>query len=351
MSALWSWIMSSFFRWFGHATTPGLRKVGDPGPDSAVLVTCNYSLTVRRVMRAVRGRDVWLLVTPSKGINVWCAACGGEFTDHQVVSAVKTSGLAGKVDHRRLVLPGLCAPGMDLDNIRAQTGFRARFGPARAADIGAYLDARMKKTPAMQRADFSLAHRMDMLVSMNFIYYAPVAAVMAVFWPQHLVHLTALFWGLALTSYALVNVIPGRTGWQKTFVMMLAVTAGYAGAGRVLHQDALALWPWMAGAVGLMCLIGLDLAGTTSPMHPDAERLMHRLGIRGMGSMMKYLPLGHVHVRQDRCTGCATCVHICPLTVFDFDEEANKTVPARQGQCFSCGACTKQCPEDALSIR
>jgi NAD-dependent dihydropyrimidine dehydrogenase PreA subunit len=343
--------MGTFLRWFGHSTKPGLRQVGSPGPDSDVLVTCNYSLTVRRVLRAVRGRDLWLLVAPSGGINVWCASCGGELTDHQVVSAVKTSMLEKKVNHRRLVLPGLSAPGMDRANIEKQTGFSARFGPARAADIGAYLDAGMKKTRRMQRADFSLRHRMDMLVSMNSVYFAPAALVTAIFRPEHLVHLAVLFWGLALTSYALVPWLPGRTGWQKTAFMMAIVVAGYVAAGWLLHDDPLVLWPWMAGGSALMVLIGLDLAGTTSPMHSDAERFMRRVGIRSMGSMLKDLPLGHVRLDEQRCTGCRSCVRICPVLVFDFDEDAHRTVPARWRRCFSCGACTKQCPEDALHIR
>ncbi len=41
----------------------GLYAVGSPGADLPVLVTGNFDLTVRRLLRAIDGRvNVWLLV-------------------------------------------------------------------------------------------------------------------------------------------------------------------------------------------------------------------------------------------------------------------------------------------------
>jgi CO dehydrogenase/acetyl-CoA synthase gamma subunit (corrinoid Fe-S protein) len=81
------------FRLVPWPTEAGLRSVGNPGPSSPVIVTCNYDLTVRRVMRALHGHDAWIVVAPSSGVNVWCAASGGLLTTHQVVTALKTSGV------------------------------------------------------------------------------------------------------------------------------------------------------------------------------------------------------------------------------------------------------------------
>ena len=50
------WLWDTVFRWFPHRTRPGLRRVGDPGPHAPVLVTGNYTLTVRRLARALEGR-------------------------------------------------------------------------------------------------------------------------------------------------------------------------------------------------------------------------------------------------------------------------------------------------------
>jgi ferredoxin len=79
------------FRLAPWPAEPGFREIGKPGPLSPVLVTCNFDFTVRRVMRAMRDNDEWLVVAPSSGINVWCAASGGHLSTHQVVTALKTS--------------------------------------------------------------------------------------------------------------------------------------------------------------------------------------------------------------------------------------------------------------------
>ena len=338
-------------RWFPHRAETGLRAVGRPDADSPVLVSCNYSLSLARLLRVLEGLDVWVLVAQSSGVNVWCAACGGEFTDHQVISAVKTSRLAEKVGHRRLVLPGLSAPGMDLGRIREQTGFRARFGPAEARDVPAYLEAGMRKRRGMERRSFGIGHRLDMLVGMNFVWWAPVAALFAIFWREHLLHLSALFWGTALGVYVLFPWIPGRRGWTKCLVVALALVAGYVGAGRFTHGEPFFFWPWIVGAVLLTAMIGMDLGGTAGPVPSDAEEAMHRMGVRSVGSFMKEKAPGRVTLDREACTGCFTCNSICPVGVFGRDPVVRRTRLARRGDCFACGACVKQCPESALSIR
>ena len=54
-----------------------------------------------------------LLVANSRGINIWCSTAGGHFTNHSVISVVKTSGIEDLVDHRKLVLPQLGATGLN----------------------------------------------------------------------------------------------------------------------------------------------------------------------------------------------------------------------------------------------
>ena len=77
---LWRDVLQAAFRLFPWPTEPGLRRVGAPGAFSPVIVTGNYDLTVRRLMRALQGLDAWVVVAPSSGINVWCAASGGLLT-------------------------------------------------------------------------------------------------------------------------------------------------------------------------------------------------------------------------------------------------------------------------------
>ena len=97
-----------------HRAPTELVRIGAPGRSSPVFVTGNFTLTVRRLREALAGYDAWLLVAPAGGINVWCAAAGGHLTTHQVVSTLRTSGIAERVDHRVLVLPQLAAKVKDV---------------------------------------------------------------------------------------------------------------------------------------------------------------------------------------------------------------------------------------------
>jgi ferredoxin len=179
--AVLDWLVAYLFRWLPRSAPTGLFPVGDPDESSPVIVTGNFSLTIRRVRRALRGQNLWLLVANSDGINVWCAADGGIFTHHRVIDAIKVSELGSRVEHRQVILPALSASGVDLENIREDTGFRAHFGPVYARDIPAYLEGRKKKTETMRRFDFGPRHRLDMFLAMNFPIYLLVAIVLAAF--------------------------------------------------------------------------------------------------------------------------------------------------------------------------
>ncbi len=119
-------VLQTGFRLAPWPSETGLRAIGKPGPLSPVLVTCNFDFTVRRVMRAMRGHDAWLVVAPSSGINVWCAASGGHLSTHQVVTALKTSGVAERVQHRKAILPQLAATGVSAREVEWRSRWAAR---------------------------------------------------------------------------------------------------------------------------------------------------------------------------------------------------------------------------------
>ncbi|MHA1378289.1 MAG: corrinoid protein-associated methyltransferase CpaM [Candidatus Helarchaeota archaeon] len=119
-STLWQTIM----RMSGHETEIGLIPVGDPTPDSPVLCTCNFDLTVRRLFSLLKKKKInaWILVAPTGGINVWCASCGGNFNAGSVITAIKISSIEKYVNHRTIILPQLGASGIDPMKIRKVTG-------------------------------------------------------------------------------------------------------------------------------------------------------------------------------------------------------------------------------------
>jgi NAD-dependent dihydropyrimidine dehydrogenase PreA subunit len=53
-------------------------------------------------------------------------------------------------------------------------------------------------------------------------------------------------------------------------------------------------------------------------------------------------------VDNDKCTGCGTCVDVCPMDVFEIEDE--KSVPVKTDECLLCRACEVQCPESAIQI-
>lgn len=143
----------------GYRVDPGLYRLGEPGSESPVLVTCNYKLTVDIVRRDMAGRDAWLLVLETNGVNVWCAAGKGTFATDEMVRRLMASDLPLLVDHTKIVVPQLGATGVAAHDVRKATGWRPIFGPVRSKDLPAFLDAGMKATPEMRAVTFTFAER------------------------------------------------------------------------------------------------------------------------------------------------------------------------------------------------
>ena len=53
-------------------------------------------------------------------------------------------------------------------------------------------------------------------------------------------------------------------------------------------------------------------------------------------------------IDSDMCTGCESCVNICPMDslTIDMDEKAVRN-PAR---CIGCGLCVSACPEESITL-
>lgn len=150
-------------RWgFGRSdyrVKPGLYAVGGPVASSPVLVTGNYKMTLDHLRSSLDEVDAWLLVVDTRGINVWCAAGKGTFCAEEVARMVRETRLDEVVEHRRLVLPQLSAPGVAAHKVKEACGFRVTFGPVRAADLPAFLAAGMKADAEMRKVSFNVRER------------------------------------------------------------------------------------------------------------------------------------------------------------------------------------------------
>jgi acetyl-CoA decarbonylase/synthase complex subunit gamma len=151
-----------------YAVDPGLYALGFPDDVSPVLVTANYKMSFDCLREALTGRNAWLLVLDTDGINVWCAAGKGTFGTEELIRRIAVSGLKDIVKHRDLILPQLGAPGVSAHLIRKQSGFKVHYGPILARDIAAYLDAGLRATAAMRRKAFPM-HERAVLIPIELI--------------------------------------------------------------------------------------------------------------------------------------------------------------------------------------
>jgi hypothetical protein len=235
-----------------YKVVPGLYALNHPGPNSPVLVSANYKLSFDHLRQAARDMDAWLLVLDTKGINVWCAAGKGTMGTAELAARVGASGLERVVEHRRLIVPQLAAPGVAAHTVKKLCGFSVTFGPVRAEDLPAFLAAGLKADPAMRRVSFSLAAR-ALLVPVEL-----TQALRTYLWLLPLLLLLAGLGGLAGGSGFWAGV--AGPGLRAVGAMLLALVAGAVASpillpwlpGRAFSIKG--LWPGLAGAALLRAL-------------------------------------------------------------------------------------------------
>ena len=142
-----------------YTVDPGLYALGQPDEKSPVFVTANYKMSFDRLRKALLGRNAWILVLDTKGINVWCAAGKGTFGTEELVARIGSNRLERIVSHREVILPQLSAPGVAAHQVRKLSGFKAIFGPIRAEDLPAFMDNGMKATAEMRFKTFTTWER------------------------------------------------------------------------------------------------------------------------------------------------------------------------------------------------
>ncbi len=158
-----SWLVRCNIGRMSFVVDPGLYALGSPNSGSPVLVTANYKMSFDQLRGALPGRDCWLLVLDTKGINVWCAAGKGTFGTVELYDRIIASRLTEVVSHRKIIVPQLGAPGVNGLGIKKHTGFQVVWGPVLASDLPAFLDRGMKAEPAMRCKGFPLAERMALV--------------------------------------------------------------------------------------------------------------------------------------------------------------------------------------------
>jgi hypothetical protein len=146
-----------------YTIDPGLYALGKPDDRSPVLVTANYKMSFDRLREALPGRDMWMLVLDTRGINVWCASGKGTFGTNELVDRIASSGLSQIVSHRELILPQLSGPGVAAHQVKQLSGFKVIYGPIRSKDLPGFLDSGFKATPEMRIKTFTTLERIVLI--------------------------------------------------------------------------------------------------------------------------------------------------------------------------------------------
>ncbi|BCO09046.1 corrinoid/iron-sulfur protein large subunit [Desulfolithobacter dissulfuricans] len=88
-----------------------IYPITGPDENSPVLITCNFSLTYFIVSGEIEGSKVpsWLLIKDTEGLSVLTAWAAGKFGADLIAQFVNKSGIADKVKHHELIIPGYLA--------------------------------------------------------------------------------------------------------------------------------------------------------------------------------------------------------------------------------------------------
>lgn len=263
-----------------YKITPGLYCTGEPTEDSPILVTANYKLSFDALRKELSDTDCWILVVDTRGINVWCAAGKGTFSEEEVAYQVQNAKLDQIVSHRKLILPQLSANGVAAQNLKKLCGFRGRFGPILASMLPEFLK-NGKTSEEMQSVTFTLRER-AVLIPLDIcmlwkqlliacvLFFILAGISPQIFSPESALSrgatlLAATFAAIlagAVTTPLLLPWIPVRQFWLKGAIVG-ALSAGFfvfqiAPDTELIEKISLFLW-----TTGCSSYLAMNFTGST----------------------------------------------------------------------------------------
>lgn len=114
-------------------------EVGKPGPDSPVFLTTNFSLTYFCVAGDIEGArtSAYILPVDTEGTSVLTAWAAGKLAPEKIAEFIEESGIAERVRHRKLIIPGGLA--VMSGKLQEATGWEILVGPRESSSINAFL--------------------------------------------------------------------------------------------------------------------------------------------------------------------------------------------------------------------
>ena len=281
-----------------YIVPPGLYALNHPTPDDPVLVTANYKMSFDLVRSVMTGHNAWLLVLETFGINVWCAAGKGTFGTEELIGRIGATGLAKVVNHRRLLLPILGAPGVAAHEVARRTGFSVTYATIRAHDLPEYLANGMATTPAMQELTFTFRERLVLvpvelvqalksaaLITLGLFVLGALLGGYAAGMKVCIGYLGAAFTGIVLGPL-LLPWLPGRSFSVKGAVAGMIWTAAWYGlAGGITWSMPVTLAAFLAFPA-VSAFYTLNFTGCTTFTSRSGVKKEMRVAIPAMGSAL-----------------------------------------------------------------
>ncbi len=238
-----------------YSIDPGLYALGTPDQESPVLVSANYKMSFDRLRSSLPGRNLWILVLDTKGINVWCAAGKGTFGTEELVKRIESSSLKEVVSHRSVILPQLGAPGVAAHTVKKLSGFGVRYGPIDAGDLPAYMDAGFKATREMRIKTFAVKERAVLIPVELVEALKPSLLIVPFLFLFGGIGGSSGFWGNALHdgAFAAVAFLSAVVGGSVINPLLLPYLPGRAFSTK-------GLWLGVIVAIVVLSLPGHDLS-------------------------------------------------------------------------------------------
>jgi len=116
-----------------------LYEINEPDPQAPVLVTGNseFTLTVLTGVLATTVSPFFLLLVDCRGDTVDMAMIYRSFTPQRLDQSLEANGMAARLSHRRLIIPGILAPLRE--ELAAYTGWDINPGPICAAELPLFM--------------------------------------------------------------------------------------------------------------------------------------------------------------------------------------------------------------------
>jgi len=123
-----------------NTVEPKLCAIGEVNEDSPVLFTTNFALTYFSVEAEIERSKVpsFIVVLDTEGLGVLNAYAGDKLVPEDVVKTLEAQGVAEKVKHRKLIIPGLL-PSFRAEIEETSEWKNVLIGPEMASGLPAFL--------------------------------------------------------------------------------------------------------------------------------------------------------------------------------------------------------------------